>query len=48
MISTSKVIKLLGITIEQKLTFREHTGKAIAKAQNSLLLVQRLPFVRGA
>lgn len=44
----SKTIRRLGLTIDHKLTVREHTAKAITKAQSILPLIQRLAFSRGA
>lgn len=42
-----KTIKLPGITINQKLTFREHRGKATAKTRNAIPHIQQLLFAKG-
>lgn len=46
-VALSKTIRLLGIRIDRKLSFREHTAKATTKTQFALPLIQRLGFTRG-
>lgn len=43
-VQATKVIKLLGITIDQKITYREHTAKGIINTRNAISLIQRLAF----
>lgn len=44
----SQTIRLLGLTIDQKLSFREHAAGAIARTQSAIPLIQRMGFSRGA
>lgn len=46
-VRAKKTIQLLGIKLDQKLSFREHKAGAISRTLNSIPLIQRLAFPGG-